>query len=125
MKNRREAVLAVLDTSKPQETIPAAFFLHFDPQVHRGRAAVEKHMEFFRYTGMDFVKIQYELPFPRHPEIQRPEEGPRCLCTARTSTGRSWRWSKAGPGGRARGVGHPHALLPFHAGGPGGRRRYG
>ena len=31
MKNRREAVLSVLDASKPQEYIPAAFFLHFDP----------------------------------------------------------------------------------------------
>ena len=77
MKNRREAVLAVLDASKPQETIPAAFFLHFDPHYHRGRAAVEKHLEFFRYTGMDFVKIQYELPFPLHPEIRRPEDWAR------------------------------------------------
>ena len=31
-------------------------------------------ISFFRYTGMDFVKIQFELPFPRHPEIQRPED---------------------------------------------------
>lgn len=72
--NRREAVLSLLDASKPQEYIPAAFFLHFDPQYHRGRPAVEKHLEFFRYTGMDFVKIQFELPFPRHPEIQRPAD---------------------------------------------------
>ncbi len=74
MKNRREAVLSVLDTSKSQEYIPAAFFLHFDPHYHRGRAAVDKHLEFFRYTGMDFVKIQFELPYPLHPEIQRPED---------------------------------------------------
>jgi uroporphyrinogen decarboxylase len=74
MKNRREAVLSLLDASKPQEYIPAAFFLHFDPQYHRGRPAVEKHLEFFRYTDMDFVKIQFELPFPRHPEIQQPED---------------------------------------------------
>jgi uroporphyrinogen decarboxylase len=74
MKNRREAVLSVLDDSKPQDYIPAAFFLHFDPQYHRGQAAVDKHLEFFRYTGMDFVKIQFELPYPRHPEIQRPED---------------------------------------------------
>jgi uroporphyrinogen decarboxylase len=74
MKNRREAVLSLLNASKPQAYIPAAFFLHFDPQYHRGRPAVEKHLEFFHYTGMDFVKIQFELPFPRHPEIQRPED---------------------------------------------------
>lgn len=74
MKNRREAVLSLLDASKPPEYVPAAFFLHFDPQYQRGQAAVEKHMEFFRHTGMDFVKIQFELPFPRHPEIRRPED---------------------------------------------------
>jgi uroporphyrinogen decarboxylase len=74
MPNRREAVLSVLDAGKPQSYIPAAFFLHFDEKYHRGQAAVDKHLEFFRYTGMDFVKIQFELPFPRHPEIQRPED---------------------------------------------------
>jgi len=74
MQNRREAMLSLLDATKPQETIPAAFFLHFDPQFQRGWPAVEKHLEFFRYTGMDFVKIQFELPFPRHPEIQRPAD---------------------------------------------------
>ena len=77
MKSRREAVLSVLDASKPQEYVPAAFFMHFNPQYHRGRAAVDKHLEFFRYTGMDFVKIQFELPYPRHPEIQRPEDWAR------------------------------------------------
>ena len=64
MKNRREAVLSVLDASKPQEYVPAAFFMHFAPQYHRGRAAAEKHLEFFRYTDMDLVKIQYELLTP-------------------------------------------------------------
>lgn len=77
MKNRREAVLAVLDANQPQTYVPAGFFLHFDPQYHRGRPAVEKHLAFFRYTGMDFVKIQFELPFPRHPEIQRPADWAR------------------------------------------------
>jgi uroporphyrinogen decarboxylase len=74
MPNRREAVLSVLDTGKPQTYIPAAFFLHFDQQYQRGQAAVDKHLEFFHYTGMDFVKIQYELPFPHQPQIQHPED---------------------------------------------------
>lgn len=77
MQNRRDAMLALLDAGRPQEYIPAAFFLHFAPEYHRGRPAVEKHLEFFRYTGMDFVKIQFELPFPRHPEIRRPEDWSR------------------------------------------------
>jgi uroporphyrinogen decarboxylase len=54
--------------------IPAGFFLHFDPAFHHGQAAVDKHLEYFRYTGMDFVKIQYEHSLPQLPEIQRPAD---------------------------------------------------
>lgn len=53
--------------------VPAAFFLHFDPGFHRGQAAVDRHLEYFRATGMDFVKIQYEHPFPAR-QITRPED---------------------------------------------------
>ena len=69
--NKRETVLGLLDLGKPQTYIPAAFFLHFDPSCHFGRAGVDKHLEFFRATGMDFVKIQYERNFPGLPGIQR------------------------------------------------------
>lgn len=69
--NKREAVLGLLDGgldgNPPQAYIPAAFFLHFDREFHQGPGAVEKHTEFFQYTGMDFVKIQYERPFPPQP----------------------------------------------------------
>lgn len=72
--NKRDAVLSLLDSDKTPDYIPAAFFLHFDPLYHRGQPAVDKHLEYFRYTGMDFVKIQYELTFPRMEEIQRPQD---------------------------------------------------
>ena len=75
--NKRDAVLNVVDTSKPQETIPAAFFLHFDQRHHEGSAAIEKHLEYFRYTGMDFVKIQYEKVFPHLSQIKRPQDWAR------------------------------------------------
>jgi uroporphyrinogen decarboxylase len=74
MTNKRELVLSLLDESKPPEYIPAAFFLHFPPKDHRGQAAVDRHMEYFRATGMDFVKIQYENSFPKVPSIQKPED---------------------------------------------------
>ena len=70
--NKREAVLGLLE-GKTTYT-PAAFFLHFDPTYQRGQAAVEKHLEYFRYTGMDFVKIQYENSFPHLDSIQKPED---------------------------------------------------
>ena len=72
--NKRELVLQVLDESKQQTYIPAAFFLHFDPQYHHGQAAIDKHLEYFRFTDMDFVKIQYETVFPYREEIRKPED---------------------------------------------------
>jgi len=75
--NKRDALLSLLDNSHKMDYIPAAFFLHFDPIYHRGQAGVDKHLEYFHYTDMDFVKIQYEQVFPHLPEIQRPEDWAR------------------------------------------------
>ncbi|MBW1697110.1 MAG: hypothetical protein JRH18_06925 [Deltaproteobacteria bacterium] len=72
--NKRELVLDVLNKNKKQEYTPAAFFLHFDENCHRGQAAVNKHLEYFRHTGMDFVKIQYENVFPVIAEIKKPDD---------------------------------------------------
>ena len=73
-KNKRDAMLSLLDKKARQDYIPAAFFIHFDKAFHFGQPAVEKHLEYFRYTGMDFVKIQYERTFPPIPDIKRPED---------------------------------------------------
>src|SRR5215813_1738488 len=72
--NKREAVLSLTDQSKQLSYIPAAFFLHFAPEYHAGQAAVEKHLEYFRRTGMDFIKIQYERTFPPIPDIRTPDD---------------------------------------------------
>ncbi len=72
--NKRDLLFNLLDDSAPQTNIPAGFFLHFDPQFHEGQAAVDKHLAYYRHTGMDFVKIQYERTFPPRPEIQRPAD---------------------------------------------------
>lgn len=75
--NRRDAVLSLLDPAHAPTWTPAAFFIHFDPAFHRGRAAIDKHLEFFEYTGMDIVKVQYEDRFPHRPEIERPADWAR------------------------------------------------
>jgi uroporphyrinogen decarboxylase len=62
--NKRDAMLSLLDPSSKPESVPAAFFLHFDPAFHAGKAAIDKHLEFFRFTGMDLLKIQLEHPMP-------------------------------------------------------------
>jgi uroporphyrinogen decarboxylase len=72
--NKRDVMFSLLDEKPLPPYVPAAFFLHFPPEFHEGQAAVERHLEYFHYTGMDFVKIQYERPFPSIPSIQRPED---------------------------------------------------
>jgi len=71
--NKRDVMLSLANGEQPPYT-PAAFFLHFDPAFHRGQAAVDKHLEFFRATDMDFVKVQYEQRQPPHAPIRRAED---------------------------------------------------
>lgn len=72
--NKREKVLNLLDEGLTPDYIPAAFFIHFPAECHRGQAAIDKHLSYFRHTGMDLVKIQYEFSFPHRPEIQSPDD---------------------------------------------------
>ena len=71
-RSKREALLGLRKGGPSPGYVPAAFFLHFDERSHFGKAAVEKHLEYFRFTGMDFVKVQYERTFPARPEIRSP-----------------------------------------------------
>jgi uroporphyrinogen decarboxylase len=70
--NKREKVLAVLDQSKPNDYIPAGFFLHFNDKL--GDAAVKSHVDFFHATNMDFVKIQYEIVLPKLDDVKTPKD---------------------------------------------------
>jgi len=72
--NKREAVLGLIQNDRPQEYYPGGFFIHFPREYHTGEAAIDKHLEYFRYTGLDFVKIQYENTFPPIPAISKPSD---------------------------------------------------
>jgi uroporphyrinogen decarboxylase len=72
LMNKRDTMLSLIDDTASPEYVPAAFFLHFDHADHQGQAAIEEHLEFFGATGMDFVKIQYEQPFPASTPIRKP-----------------------------------------------------
>jgi uroporphyrinogen decarboxylase len=72
--DKRQAMQDLAAGKVPGGGVPAAFFLHFDQAHHRGLAAVDKHMEFFKTTGMDLLKIQYEHPYPKLPGIKRPAD---------------------------------------------------
>ena len=72
--NKRDTLLSLINSQTPTGYIPAAFFMHFADVYHQGQAAIDKHLEFFRMTGMDFVKIQYEQTQPASASIHRPED---------------------------------------------------
>ena len=73
----KEMILGLADAKQALPYVPAAFFLHFPPAFHAGQAAVDQHLEYYRHTGMDFVKIQYERTFPTLPQIQTPDDWSR------------------------------------------------
>jgi len=71
-KDKREALLSFKGGGRGPDYVPAAFFLHFGEKHRLGKPAVEKHLEYFRFTGMDFVKVQYERAFPTIAGIRTP-----------------------------------------------------
>ncbi len=69
-KSKRDLMAEVLDMSARPGYVPAGFFMHFGV---RGDAAVKAHLDYFRATGMDFVKIQFdEVALPHNDQIKTP-----------------------------------------------------
>ena len=78
--NRRDLLLNLLNDNRAPGPIPAAFFMHFDEAHKTGQAAIDRHLEFFRQTGMDFAKIQYEQIQPPCAPIRKPEDWAQVPC---------------------------------------------
>ena len=72
--NKRERMLQWLAGKSEAGYTPAAFFLHFDAEHKVGDAAATRHLEFFRYTDMDFVKIQYEQEYTPVDFLKKPSD---------------------------------------------------
>jgi uroporphyrinogen decarboxylase len=71
-KSKRDLMLEVLNMEARPGYIPAGFFMHFGV---RGDAAVKAHLDYFRATGMDFVKIQFdEQTLPANDQIKTPRD---------------------------------------------------
>jgi len=71
---KRERMLQWLEGKPQPGYTPAAFFLHFDDKYHVGLPAAKKHLEYFRFTDMDFVKIQYEQQYKPVDFIHKPSD---------------------------------------------------
>lgn len=61
---KRERLLQHIKNGRTDGYTPAGFFLHFGEDYKTGEPAIQRHKQFFSFTGMDFVKIQFELHFP-------------------------------------------------------------
>lgn len=72
--NKRERMLGWLAGQSTPDYTPAAFFLHFGNGYKAGTAAAKRHLEFFHYTDMDFVKIQFEQTYSRQEFLQKPSD---------------------------------------------------
>lgn len=73
-KNKRERMMQWLAGTTVPHYTPAAFFLHFGSGYKNGSAAARRHMEFFRHTDMDFVKVQFEQAYERQPFLAKPSD---------------------------------------------------
>jgi len=72
--SKRERMMQWLAGKTDPGYTPAGFFLHFGPAYKNGLAAARRHMEFFRHTDMDFVKVQFEQTYERQPFLQKPAD---------------------------------------------------
>ncbi len=70
--NKRERMLHWLAGESTPAYTPAAFFLHFGNGYKAGSAAARRHLEYFHYTDMDFLKIQFEQNYSRQEFLQKP-----------------------------------------------------
>lgn len=62
--NKKQRLMAVLNHEKP-DRIPAGFWFHFEGEQAQGAACVQAHVDFYRATDIDFIKIMSDdLGYP-------------------------------------------------------------
>lgn len=71
--NKKERVKAAI-ARQPVDHVPACFSLHFPHEVASGDAAVKAHLDFYRRTDVDVLKIMNENLVPLIGEMNRPED---------------------------------------------------
>lgn len=63
--NKRKRIDQFLARESYTNGIPAAFFKHFEPTQRYGTAAVKAHLDFYRATDMDMMKIMFDEIYPK------------------------------------------------------------
>lgn len=73
MMTKRERVQAVLEGRNPDVT-PSSFSLHFSKEKVFELGPLQTHLEFFRDTDVDILKVMNENQFPPVPNIAHPDD---------------------------------------------------
>lgn len=68
---KKEIMDRFLDGTLDPSYVPAAFFIHYGAGKTEGEAAVQAHLDYFRKSGMDILKVQFEQGLAK---IQNPEK---------------------------------------------------
>ncbi len=71
--NKRQRIQAVL-ANQPVDRVPAAFWFHFPPAQHSGAAAVAAHLDLYRATDIDFLKVMNEHRYAVDAAIHTPAD---------------------------------------------------
>ena len=71
--NKKERVQAAIK-KQPVDHVPACFSLHFPREIAFGDAAVNAHLDFYRQTDCDILKIMNENLVPAIGEMNSPAD---------------------------------------------------
>lgn len=70
--SNRQIMQDFMDPNAKSTHIPAGFFMHFNK---KGDEAVKAHLDYYRATKMDFVKVQFDgMSLPLMPQIKSPKD---------------------------------------------------
>lgn len=70
---KKERVLASIK-GQNVDHVPCSFSLHFPPEVAKGKAGVQAHLDFFKSTDADILKIMNENLLPSVGEFKTAED---------------------------------------------------
>ena len=71
--NKVERVCAALAGEKV-DRVPASFWFHFTPDKAHGKASVQAHLDFYRESNVDFLKVMNEHPYRANVDIASPAD---------------------------------------------------
>ncbi len=74
--NKIERVRAAL-VGAEVDRVPAGFWFHFTPDKAGGEAAIKAHLDYYRDSGVDFLKVMNEHLYQANVDIKTPADWKR------------------------------------------------